>query len=442
MEWQRDFLSHVRSVHFTVLGVSLALLVASALLPSASIEEAYRQLQTITRIVTADLTWDAVAARARERRVHLLVTDDEYEITPEARVFAEQVADDLQWVDQSEVEALGGDIAASPSLVMIGSIDWRPLPHREDARLRHHLFFAETDSGAANTLETFSRTWNFLDTARAYRIDTAKLPETELFAKGQRIGQCHGGVVGTAYFCRAGINSHLPGGSRLVAASFGLSVPTSGGALMAPRDWSILVDFEPDDFWLDAARIPVEMSYLDEVDAQQFVLSPGEPRTASGPAETVFGDLYDVARGLETLSFDQLAPYMRRLRDERSDQVTLLGVDIPLSLAGRWGLVVLLSTQVYFLLHFARLRRLGIAPETLERYPWIMLYRDPGSRLASLISVVAIPAITAVALTRPALAEDGSQRWLLLLLGAASLVVTALTLAVMASWWRRRPAEG
>lgn len=113
-----------------------------------------------------------------------------------------------------------------------------------------------------------------------------------------------------------------------------------------------------------------------------------------GPFARAFPELSRSTQGLSELDFSTTRAVLEGEALESEDQIEVFGATIPASSAARWGAPVLIVMQLYFLLHLRALSRAGGQPKEAPA-PWIALYRDRLSMVATVISAFGIPVFVA-----------------------------------------------
>jgi len=109
-----------------------------------------------------------------------------------------------------------------------------------------------------------------------------------------------------------------------------------------------------------------------------------------------FSELKGEADGYMTLAIDELINHLKlRLKNE-SGQITLAGTPVKKDAIRTWGLLILVSIQLYFLLHLAAFNRTynRVAP-----FPWVGLYRGKLPQTIFFFSSILFPPATAIAIT-------------------------------------------
>jgi hypothetical protein len=118
----------------------------------------------------------------------------------------------------------------------------------------------------------------------------------------------------------------------------------------------------------------------------------------SGNFETAFPELNSVSNGISTL---EIADAVRRIEAQAGTaekSVSVLGFAFPVAQLSQWGLLVLLAIQFYFWLHLHELAA-RLEPESEGwNVAWIGVYRTRVSTIATAFSCLVLPAWAAVTL--------------------------------------------
>jgi len=135
---------------------------------------------------------------------------------------------------------------------------------------------------------------------------------------------------------------------------------------------------------------------VDAVSFDSQVLSPAawlgrryEPRWLAGRFENAFPALSSLSGNDRGMLLTELRDRVQTVARSSQQPLQLFGMSIPAQALTWWGPIVILSVQLYFLVHFRALSALANAAELV--YPWIALYDDRLARLVFITSAVALP---------------------------------------------------
>jgi hypothetical protein len=410
MEWQAELLGHLRRVHFGLMGLSFALIIAGTLIPSATLNSAYEQLRAIDVVRTKYLIYSNVSPRAEKEDVHFLSNREMYQPIRVAHV-QEKVRDHFL-------------IKLAPqSFARIGSLSWGQTRRTTGAKRIARAFHELTPVDAPDSLEQFAQTWDFLAKSFYARILRLDLANARAFRSGT--------PVDTQTLLATSSEGREP---TLIDATFGILEEVDSKRTFAPRQWFVVVELNTRgglSLPLDEIHIPIEVKYLGPLGALPLVIPVEDTRVPIGEFKTSFGDLARIAKGLETMRISNLTEYVANRRLEADRQIQLLGVEVPKSVITQWGMALLLSFQAYFLLHLRHACNLPFTTDATSRYPWIGLYVDKPSSLVFLSSVTILPAFAGMALIWSGLQTTTGALGLTLSVVLMGAVIGLATLTVL-----------
>jgi len=146
---------------------------------------------------------------------------------------------------------------------------------------------------------------------------------------------------------------------------------------------------------IDEVHVPIAARKRFDVDFQSALLVRPEFALVRGSFSEAFGDLEAIAIGLDTLEIEPLVAYARSRYRQDEERIQILGVAIPQGVIGQWGLALLLGCQGYLVLHLRKFLGMSFTEDILQRFAWIVLYRDKVSSTVSLTTVAVFPALAA-----------------------------------------------
>ncbi len=127
------------------------------------------------------------------------------------------------------------------------------------------------------------------------------------------------------------------------------------------------------------------------IDVQGMLAAKASAKWPRGTFAFTFPDLAEATRGVTTLTLADLPDELRRKEQIAGETLKVSGVELRSSSLGFWGIIVLLSLQLYFLLHLSALRgRLNVDDKGWS-FPWIVLYRTALAFFVSTITLCAAP---------------------------------------------------
>lgn len=147
-----------------------------------------------------------------------------------------------------------------------------------------------------------------------------------------------------------------------------------------------------------AVEVPVKTHQVPIEGIQTALLGHQRKGVERKRFDEAFPELHRYAAVLSKSEVPEVRSYLNGLMDVSEGSIKVFGVGIEAGNIRRYGPLVLLIVQVYLLLHLRHFcSRFGRLAHDVD-VPWIGLYQDGISRLAFVITVVVIPPTVAVAL--------------------------------------------
>lgn len=387
---QLEFLGHIRKTHFALVTVCFALAVASSLQPKDVLDRAREQLKQVDRLF-ATLDPDSLEVALFEFR------DTEADsITPCFNDINLVFVDSPKW-PIPDVAAIGVPADhVSCNWDTWERFDWLQATGRMDEGLevlysgikeRRDLTraFQEDDphrpdhDSEPKTLERFVERWQLWlqQLPVVARIDLLNWPDVS-------------GRWGDRKF-----NAQLwPSQGLSVAVSDTIVVQVVSVESRRDRELALSVVFyAKDGTWVEVsvAAPSDEVHGATEFSVVQIKSHSFLPEIVwgldirSSDFDRAFPELAAVAKDLESLSLTQLEDYLDRLLSSDERYVEIFGAAIPLRGVSRWGIVLIMALQLYFLLHLQHM------PTMNEGFPWVCVYDDRVSFVVALATSVALP---------------------------------------------------
>jgi hypothetical protein len=118
------------------------------------------------------------------------------------------------------------------------------------------------------------------------------------------------------------------------------------------------------------------------------------PDLPQGKFSEAFADLNELTNGLQSDKIDELQAWLSNQQSQHSSEsFEAFGVRFPASATVGWGTVVVLAVQIYLLLHLRELAPRLTSDDPGLEVPWVGLYRWSLSRLMMIASLL-LPAFT------------------------------------------------
>lgn len=149
------------------------------------------------------------------------------------------------------------------------------------------------------------------------------------------------------------------------------------------RDWKLIIEFEQsyafntrngDLIPVVKVSIPV-FAVAGMRNLQSEAVKALNISWTPGSFAESFPELSQLSSGLGSLQLEALEKHLATLRSKEGSSVELFGAKVPSDSLRTWGLLILLSVQIYFALHLERFRRLFALSVRGDEYPWIGIYR-------------------------------------------------------------------
>jgi hypothetical protein len=360
-----DFLGHLRLVHLSLAAICLALLVAASIAPPSPIENAYRQAIQIRSVANEAINWVRENTRPTlAAQVERLYKKKSFFISDGRRMYS--------------IVALPGPVRSD----IFKSVD----------DLDSYLTYNDrwdpsepTDVPFPSTLEDFQALWNRLyHWGIAFVIDDWRPDQARV--------QLDTTFTGAGEVIVETVRNKLRDTLWLHDKDTRLDRSKENG-------WELVYEFPPvtgdrqHQHPVRVLRIPVTLVRSQD-NYQKRLVGSLKVQWLPGEFAETFPDLSKFAKGIESLRFRQLESYLERLRSEVRPPVQLFGAAIPGESLRKWGPVVLIAIQLYFLLHLRRYNRLFQSSGSSTRFAWIGIYEDPISRLVFGLSITALPLVT------------------------------------------------
>lgn len=371
MSWEIEFLKHIRTTHFTLMGSLVILLVAMNLARAPQIEAAYHELTVVDTIRNKYFSDNNMRRITTDKNIDFFATSNDYSPTNGMNAFIKKVVNSLVFKDPT----LGR--------LRIGSWKWGMTMHTKGTKRLVTVFTNDPQTFGAFNISQFTKEWNFLDSANAARVQSISLTGMKFFNYKGEIKKPQNVIID-----RSGKQDNF------VEATLGLKEESNKLITFAQRYWYLVIDLNNSDADLgfDTIYVPINISFLSAMKPQSILVPYNNAAVPVGEFSEAFGDLYDVTRGLDSLSFSDLLPYLRGERNKTTDQITIFGVDIPIQSINTWGLFLVFLFQFYFLNDLIQFCGRRPRPEDILNFAWIGVYPSRASRFAFLASSTVFPA--------------------------------------------------
>jgi hypothetical protein len=406
--WSADYVEHLRTVHFTLVVVCLALVVLITSDRKSAVSKARAELNGIRSVVR---NWDRDWVAKEAERVF---TGSKL---PYAQLPAEPARSQIELAIPKGKAQVFNVVYDGPNWMLNAPDDSLFSPILSNYPLTE---LQPPPSG----LQEFHRFWDLLAKGLQFEVPV-ELADAPLAFYGSEPGKARfvsgrKAVVPVPLRVRLSIKQLAthPGGS--IAAGF------YGSDWRAPfgntrfRLGSVIV-------------IPVKRSetvYLDPY--PRFV--PANSGWRREPFNDAFPNLSAVTKNYEELDLDTVDKILEGEESRAGDSFEAIGIKFPAEGVTRWGLVLILGIQLYLFLHLDELGpKLKPTDEGWE-VAWIGVYKSHLARVLYFASSVLMPATAAFALAWHMPNQTRAAWWLRL---AAMILGTALSLLLGSLAWRK-----
>jgi hypothetical protein len=354
--WSKDFVEHLRTVHFTLVTVSVGLI---ALLSSKTYDarKAASEMNELVELTTKPLL---VAPRLKATKA----TNDEI---PYSRMFeAEAKGGVFQFfIDESNLYQCG-----TPGRQYL-----KPLRSISSPLSAHTL----------RSAQAIIDSWSY---APLFAIETIRRTGTVKDSKGDP-----GALI---------ITRSLTAINADHGANLRLAVDCASGTVKGLMDGiSDFGDDSPSTFQF-SVTVSVQEQHPDKV----FEIIKGYSSFQSR-----YRNLVEAARGREDLDFSILAPQIYAEVEKGDEPFEAFGLKIPENRIAGWGIVVLISIQLYFVMYLRRLSNKLKPDDPGWDVPWMAMDQSKLARAMLFVSIVLLPACAtfAVAARADTLGNSGGE---------------------------------
>jgi hypothetical protein len=128
----------------------------------------------------------------------------------------------------------------------------------------------------------------------------------------------------------------------------------------------------------------------------QLILGSYFKGQKKGQFADTFYDLMIAAQGREMESFNTLAPELREEATKTGEAFEAFGIKFPSEQVTRWGLIVLIMVQLYFIMYLTRLSNKLRPDDPGWDTPWMAMDESRLARVMLVVSVIALPCVAAL----------------------------------------------
>lgn len=413
--WSTDYVEHLRTVHFTLVAVCVALIVLSTSRAPTEVQMAYSQVSQIRELLRSyDRAWLTEHAQNRIKEG----------IKAEAAVLKSQGISATNTTVEFQQDGIVRRLPFStPSLnFVVRSLRDTQKPRKTSQDHSYPLpdeldiFPNQWSKGLSLTLQQFHQFWDSLgddfyiflpatvDSNAIIIPDYTGEDYTDLgiipvkFSKaGQHQEECAGWE--RAFFVGAYSEVTV---NRLKAKNSGFQGEYFYGCtIRAPESLqakNIIEDAEVDSTELFTLPIPTTVSV--PYDGQSALMSHTRSvwNWRHGKFDHAFQQLSDITKNYEDLDLSKIEQILAEEKRRAGESFEAVGIKFPADNATRWGILVIIGLQVYFWIHLReRSPKLHRSDPGWE-VAWIGVYPSKYAKAAMFVSTCLLPPAAAAAL--------------------------------------------
>lgn len=423
VHWSKDFVEHLRTVHFALMTVSVGLVALALAHPIGRLGKALKQIQEIEKVFELD-------KRRPDHTVGENYSDWVGEWA-EAQVKQATTADRIQ--EHGEV--------VSPELSCITpdglrqyylNQEWVLIHSSDEEKLDRAFLQTELPGEGAVVktaalglpmdikLEEFKRLWDFLHQHMDVVVPSSR--DSRLFLWNGKHAQwdeykCEDKKAHTriSAFLDIGLLSDAERWAKL-AYRVGDEPPRYGYVSNDNTVFISLHTFSTVDF-----------------DGQGWFLSK-IPTWRSGRFAESFPELDEVSAGISNQGLDTVEHVLKNRPNESAESFEAFGIKVPSAVVMRFGILLVIAVQVYFLTHLVELSKRLSPTDPGWEVAWVGVYDHVLARLVYFFTIAVLPVLSIAVLGKRGLTQlPSTESWVILVAG----VVLGLWLAL---WiWRKTP---
>jgi hypothetical protein len=380
--WSKDFVEHLRTVHFALVLVAAVLIVTGTNTESSRLSVALTQIQQIAKL---ERQWSSVPPRLYEQAM----LDAKLPLAWDFEVSTRVPAD----FEKYEFDTRFWSV---PAKVISQAEPWKFQGTRMPAELE--------------SLSDFRDFWNTLNGGIKLRL---MKPPTEKSTCKQSVELhwpeftqviIHRSEAGARSAPWCAVNDDAPDGPKLnVEYEFEEGPLIDGVSEVIMTGSSNLRLQQTSSYYKQGAKEPIsvteihldsEFVRIDESYLKKILFNDWR----SGNFDVAFPELSSVSTGISTL---EISDAVRRLESEAAaaeKSISVLGFTVPVPQLSLWGVLILLSLQLYLWLHLHELTT-RIEPDAEGwNVAWVGVYRTKAALAVAVVSCLILPAVASTTL--------------------------------------------
>jgi hypothetical protein len=436
----KDLAEHLRLVHFTLIATSVAILAAMLLDPADQLSRAIRELD---EIATLRSEWNAMIDAGTAGRDGWVFDRASARVAQEvgtgraiAGIAGWSPLDDRWYVDAELMMPDG----TRPVRVQAELIRWKCCRPDTTAfsRQLEPLSDDERQKQTIGSLSDFEAWWNGL--ATIHRIDVREpldsfVVEQVKPAWDSPSSGFHLVADNQRFLGRVTLR---PPSSQPSAGTYRVSERTAKEYSVRdlPKQFDALDVFRayadqyiPADVHDGPAQPTLDHRSIGLATRQQFIAFNPQAELAAlgsqhwkpGTFAESFPDLADTTQNIRTLGFTDLSAVLAAEQKRTGEKLEVVGIKLPLEALGRWGILILISIQIYFAMHlYAFLER--TRDKATPSVAFVGLYPYRACRIAFYCSSILLPTLAVAVSVRTAGADMRGRGAFAVLAGIELLV--------------------
>jgi len=374
--WSKDFVEHLRTVHFALLGVSTGLMLLLFSKPYDA-RIAASQMSDVMRI-RDDLSKNPASLVVPVLRENTLPLDSEGAISLE----------NLYQVPYSPWFAgtsLGGAFRTEAKRIEGGGflfhIAERNLYACPLYRSYRQLYSQPESLGVPKTIHEFKLLWQTTLSGGGVAFDS-------IDKISRRVHVSKGGIDDVDRIDITPVNS----GGSFTAKSIDVALT---GRCQTEPDTSLQLTGSKGEYKFVFTVVSINRTVINQTALQMsFSSGTGDSRTSdfrTGSFETAMSDLAKATRSTEQEDLDRLSSRIYAEATKGEEAFEAFGIRFPSEQVTIWGVLVLISVQLYFVMYLRRLSNKLMPDDPGREMPWVAMDAWWLARLMLFVSVVLLP---------------------------------------------------
>ena len=369
--WSVDFVEHLRTVHFGLVTVSVALIVLISGSRSARDSRALTQAQ---QIVDLPDRWSDVQSALYFSGIHSLHL-------PEQHRYLITIIDD-QASNKSASVVLDADLNKLTQFE-----PWKFLPTG-----------IEMQSGPKN-LSDFILWWNALAQASVYvpdfKQDEPKQCKAQTAPGGESRKETkwafHQGTEINTTFLKCDV-THTLSPTAISASAVSLGTPFGDNRpYLVAKAFDAFNGVTSGMPWGSDVNLAVGPHFSVAKVDESALRSIFPDWRVGAPYDVAFNELAEVSKDLLAIKLKDVPVRLQDMLPKGEQDLEAFGLKIPGSDIARWGIVLILAAQFYFWLHLHELKTRIAASSPGWDVAWIGVYRSMSARISMIVSACALP---------------------------------------------------